>query len=179
MQCLLVNLRTTTTKKTILPETHTQICMALTLLVTHTHSIQQGDVFVRDLSHHAGCLKEGLEKQQRQWERSFNNTGQEGRMKKTDIRRGASSLPEIYPCVQSQALSTPPSPPVMRSNSPNHPHPHWSSSAHRHRCWSWCLHPSVLPEHQTIKITLSVRLRDKCKNAYQGRQMMHSFDVNQ
>lgn len=32
----------------------------LTLLVANTHSIEQGNVFMRDLTHHACCLKESL-----------------------------------------------------------------------------------------------------------------------
>ncbi len=32
----------------------------LTLLMANTHSVQQDDVFMRDLAHHASCLKESL-----------------------------------------------------------------------------------------------------------------------
>lgn len=44
-----------------LAEPQSKVKRALTLLVVDTHSIQQHDVFVGHLSHHAGRFKESLE----------------------------------------------------------------------------------------------------------------------
>lgn len=78
--------------------THTRTHTILTLLVSYTHSIQQGNVFVWDLSHHAGCLKEGLKNNREgvlliTWDRETGWERERGTDRQTDRERGRSSRP--------------------------------------------------------------------------------------